>query len=164
MARQIANVSELVWVGQHAQVFERCTRALAAPRISPAQRMDLMDLRAESLIAEGRFADVAAEAAAMLALAAKHPQAGFQVQALNRQAIALMRLGQVKSALEVVRPLPSLWRKRGAVHDGWHAAGCARRRRNCARRSPMLPWPVRSVRRRCSRRLAKRCRSGAATG
>jgi len=46
-------VGDLAWAGQHAKAIELATRALAAPRLSVADQLDLLDLRAESFVALG---------------------------------------------------------------------------------------------------------------
>ena len=107
----LAAARDLAWTGQHAQAIECCGHALAARQITPAQRMDLLDLRAESLIAEGRFADAAHDAAAMLSLARAHKQSALEVRALNRHALVLMRRGQIKPALDVATRAVALARK-----------------------------------------------------
>ena len=102
---------EIAWAGQHAEVIERCGIALADPGLAPAQRMDLLDLRADSLIAEGRFPDAAIDAAAMLALAQHNKSPELTLQALNRQALVCMRLGDSASAVEVATRAVALARK-----------------------------------------------------
>ena len=93
-------IADLAWTGQHALAIERCTQALGGKGLTPAQRMALLDLRAESLIAQGRFADAALNAAAMLALADKHEQAALKVRALIRQTMVSMRQGAAQAALQ----------------------------------------------------------------
>jgi len=39
-------VGDLAWAGQHAQAIKRAAAALAAPRLSVAEQLDLLDLRA----------------------------------------------------------------------------------------------------------------------
>ena len=41
---------DLAWSGRHDDAISLCTSALAAQALAPEQRMDLLDLRAESLI------------------------------------------------------------------------------------------------------------------
>ena len=96
----IATARELAWTGRHAQAIGVCTQGLAVRPITPAQRVALLDLRAESLTAEGRFADAAVDAEQMTALAATRKAGSLKVRASTRQALVLMRLGQVRPALE----------------------------------------------------------------
>ena len=55
----VTRVHDLAWMGKHAGAIELATQALAAKKIKPAVQMDLLDLRAESYIAQGKF-DLAA--------------------------------------------------------------------------------------------------------
>ena len=70
----LAAVHDLAGAGQHAQAIETATQALGAPKLKPAAQMDLLDLRAESYVAQGQLDLAAADAARMLKLAnaAKH--------------------------------------------------------------------------------------------
>ena len=56
----ITRVRDLAWTGQHAVAIDLATQALAAPAIALGAQMDLLDLRAESYIAQGKF-DLAAQ-------------------------------------------------------------------------------------------------------
>jgi DNA-binding XRE family transcriptional regulator len=62
--------------------------------------LDLLDLRAESHIALGKLDLAAADAAAMVRLAAAAKSQALMAQALNRKAIVQMRQGEMKPALE----------------------------------------------------------------
>ena len=95
----IGHVRDLARLGRHTEAIEACHHGLATRPVSVARRIALLDLRAESLIAQGAFADAASDGDAMLALASRQGNAGLTVLALMRQAIAAMRLGQVKAAL-----------------------------------------------------------------
>jgi GAF domain-containing protein/DNA-binding response OmpR family regulator/tetratricopeptide (TPR) repeat protein len=44
----VSRVRELAWEGKHAQAIELATHALSRPKLKPADRIDLLDLRAES--------------------------------------------------------------------------------------------------------------------
>ena len=90
---------ELAWAGQHVEAIALCTEALAATRIKPAVRMDLLDLRAESCIALGWLDRAADDAAAMARLAAAEVKPVLQAQALNRKALVQMRQGKLKQAV-----------------------------------------------------------------
>jgi tetratricopeptide (TPR) repeat protein len=93
-------VSDLAWLGQHAQAIELATAALATSGLSVGSRLDLLDLRAESHIALGKLELAAADAAAMAQLAAAGKSHAFMAQALNRKALVQMRQGEMKPALE----------------------------------------------------------------
>jgi len=90
---------DCAWSGRHDEAIERCTRALAAETLAPAQRMDLLDLRAESLIAVRRIDAAGADARAMRALARLHQAPALRVQAFKRETLVLMRQGRVQPAV-----------------------------------------------------------------
>jgi GAF domain-containing protein/CheY-like chemotaxis protein len=92
------HVAQLARAGKQAQAIEAATAALAAPALGRAERIALLGQRAEALIAEGRFEDAARDADAMLARAGTAP--GLRILALRCQALALMRLGHNRQALE----------------------------------------------------------------
>ena len=92
-----AATAALARAGKQAQAIEAATAALAAPALGKAERIALLDQRAEALIAEGRFGDAASDAEAMLALAGDTP--ALKLPALMRQALVQMRLSRNKQAL-----------------------------------------------------------------
>ena len=92
-------MGDLAWAGQHAKAIELATTALAAPRLSVADRLDLLDLRAESFVAQGDLDRAGADAAAMLGLAKTAKTAAFMAQAQNRQALVQTRKGEFKAAV-----------------------------------------------------------------
>jgi hypothetical protein len=95
-ARKIAALAR---AGKQQAAIAAATEALAAQRLAVAARLALLDLRAESLIAEGRFHDAARDAAGMLALTAADAPLAHRVLALMREAVVLMRLSEHKRAL-----------------------------------------------------------------
>ncbi|MEP7057038.1 MAG: GAF domain-containing protein, partial [Caldimonas sp.] len=97
--RVTEQIADLAWAGQHAQAVELATVALAADAIGVAHRLDLLDLRAESFIAQGEPARAAADAAAMFTLARRERNAGFEAKALNRRALLQMRRGEFGAAV-----------------------------------------------------------------
>ncbi len=101
-----ASISALARAGKQAQTIEAATAALDAEAPGQAERVALLDLRAEALVAEGRFGDAAQDAEAMLALAGD--TRALKIRALMRQALALMRLGQNKHALGVAEQAMAL--------------------------------------------------------
>ena len=93
------DIAALARAGKQAQAIEAATAALAAPGLGQAERIVLLDQRAEALLAEGRFADAEQDAEALLGLAGDTP--ALKRRALMRQAEVLMRLGHNKRALGV---------------------------------------------------------------
>ncbi|HXN15027.1 MAG TPA: GAF domain-containing protein, partial [Usitatibacter sp.] len=92
-------IADLAWAGQHAKAIEWATAALGGPDLSLANRLDLLDLRAESLIAQGELDEASATAAEMVNLANASGKAAFKSQALNSQALVQMRRGDHESAV-----------------------------------------------------------------
>lgn len=78
-------VADPAWAGQQQQAIELATVALAAPGLGPAQRVALLDLRAESRMAQGDMAGASADAAAMRTLTNHAKSAALRTLALNRQ-------------------------------------------------------------------------------
>ena len=60
----VDEIGDLAWAGQHAQAIERATAALATTGANTALKLDLLDLRAESLVALGDTERAGADAAA----------------------------------------------------------------------------------------------------
>ena len=98
-AEMAQRVGDLAWAGQHAQAIELATAVLAARGLSVARQLDLLDLRAESFIAQGDLDHAAEDAAAMLDLAKIAKTAASKAQALNRQALVQTRKGEFKDAI-----------------------------------------------------------------
>jgi len=94
----VAEVAQLAWVGRHALAIERATAALAT-RVTMADRLDLLDLRAESRIAVGDTALAAADAQVMLDAAKRSRNPAFTAQALNRRAYVQIRSGESRAAI-----------------------------------------------------------------
>jgi GAF domain-containing protein/CheY-like chemotaxis protein/tetratricopeptide (TPR) repeat protein len=92
-------VSDLAWAGHHAQAIEQATAALAKTGLSVESRLDLLDLRAESFIAQGDLERASADAGAMLDLADRAKTPASRAQARNRLALVQMRKGELKVAL-----------------------------------------------------------------
>ena len=83
------------WPGHRA----RHVGARRGPDLASLIRLDLLDLRAESFIAQGDLERAAADADAMLDLAERSKNAAFKAQARNRLALAQLRKGELKAAL-----------------------------------------------------------------
>ena len=91
----LVQIADLAWAGQHAEAIAQASLALVPVEQDLVHRIALLDLRSESLVAEGRFVDAAADADQMLLLAVTHRLPTQRVQALSRKALALMRQGEV---------------------------------------------------------------------
>ena len=97
---RIARIRELAWTGQHTRVVELASEMLATPGLTPASQMNLLDLRAESNIAQGALDRAALDAAAMVQLAKAEGPPALMSQALNREALVQMRQGALIPALQ----------------------------------------------------------------
>jgi signal transduction histidine kinase/ActR/RegA family two-component response regulator/tetratricopeptide (TPR) repeat protein len=107
----LASVQQLAGAGKQQQAIAAATAALAAARLSKVERLAWLELRAGALVAEGRFAEAARDAEAMLALAAAGP--ALRVRALCCQALVLMRLSDNKRALAVAGQAEALAARAG---------------------------------------------------
>ena len=96
----VAAVHEAGWVGQHLAAIELATQALGQPDLAPAEQMDLLDLRAESYVAQGQLDRAAQDVDAMLALAHAAADRALEAQALNRQVLVQMRSGALTAAVQ----------------------------------------------------------------
>ncbi|MCB9146078.1 MAG: GAF domain-containing protein [Anaerolineales bacterium] len=94
----VEQVRLLAWNGKHAQVVALASQELEKRNLSNYLQMDLLDLRAESFIAQGKLDFAMQDANTMSKLAAHIPV--LKAQALNRKALILMRLGEVRKALK----------------------------------------------------------------
>jgi GAF domain-containing protein/CheY-like chemotaxis protein len=92
-------VSDLVWAGQHAQAIKLVTETLAGHGLTVGSRLDLLDRRAESYVAQGDLERAGADAQAMLDLAERSKMAASKAQACNRLALVQMRQGEFKAAV-----------------------------------------------------------------
>jgi len=92
-------VSDLAWAGQHAQAIELATTTLEETGLSVASRLDLLDRRAESFIAQGDLDRASADAVAMVEVAGRARTPALKAQAHNRLALVSMRSGDFKAAV-----------------------------------------------------------------
>ncbi|HTP47404.1 MAG TPA: GAF domain-containing protein, partial [Casimicrobiaceae bacterium] len=99
-----AAARDLAWTGQHAKAIDACTAALLAiehaGRSKIAERLTLLDLRAESYIALGKLDHAARDAERMIQVASRDRSPAFRAQALNRSAIVQMRQGDLSQAID----------------------------------------------------------------
>ena len=105
----IDRVAALARSGRQGEAIAAATEALAAPRLSAARRFALLELRARSLVAEGRFDAAVQDGEAMQALAEATPrQAAWAVRALAIRALATMRLSRNAAALDLAAQAAAL--------------------------------------------------------
>ncbi len=97
----VRRVADLAWAGQQQQAIDKGTAALAAAGLSAEDRIVLLGLRAESLIAVGDLDRALTDAQAMRSLAAG--RAELRAQALCCLALVHMRRGDVAPALVVAK-------------------------------------------------------------
>ncbi len=98
-AEAIAAARDLAFAGQHAQAIERATSALAR-RCDDAARLALLELRVESLIAQGEVERARADVDAMLGIADQAGLAAFAAQALNCQSLLHLRSAAWQPAVD----------------------------------------------------------------
>ena len=92
-------VRDLAWAGHHQQAIEEANAALATTGLSVETRLDLLDLRAESFIAQADLERAGADADAMIELANGARTPALKAQARNRLALVQIRKGELKSAV-----------------------------------------------------------------
>ena len=98
-ASAVGQVAALAAAGQHERAIEVATRALSAARVSTATRLDLLDLRAESHLAQGNVEAADADTAAMIAMARRSGSPAHLAQALNRRVAFEIHRGNSRLAL-----------------------------------------------------------------
>ncbi len=106
-----AELERLARDGLQGQVIDLATSKLDTPGLDLTLRVALLDQRAEALMAEGRFAQAAQDAAQMVSLvhSTRHP--ALRVRALSRQAMVQMRTGEQQRALAGAQQAVALARK-----------------------------------------------------
>jgi hypothetical protein len=107
-------VAALAWAGKQQQAIERAAAELAVEQLPADERLRLLDLRAESHIALGRFADALADAKSMQQLAGVDGNPGRKARALCRLAIVQTRQGIVRRGPARARRTAAGIRGRGA--------------------------------------------------
>ncbi|HTR57033.1 MAG TPA: GAF domain-containing protein, partial [Casimicrobiaceae bacterium] len=100
-----AAARDLAWTGQHAKAIDACTAALLAiehaGRSKIAERLTLLDLRAESYVALGSLDLAARDADEMAELARREKSPALRARAQARQAAVEMRQGDLKRAVRI---------------------------------------------------------------
>ena len=89
---------DLAWAGNHEQAIDACTRGLTAAGLDDTARIEWLEVRCESLLATGRYADAEADAGTMLEIA-RQP-GDLRLRALIMRTRTLLRLGRLTPALE----------------------------------------------------------------
>ena len=111
----IDSIAALAWAGRQQDAIDACTHALQDPQSASETRFELLDIRAESFIALGRFSDAKRDAEAM------QSQAGplgvvASARAACRLALVQTHLGDhssarasARQALQLARSTSDLW-------------------------------------------------------
>jgi len=99
-ASRLQAIADSAWAGQHVQAVALATEALATPRLSSAQQIELLDRRADSRVALAAMDEALADAQAMLQLARRDGSAALQAQALCRLAAVQTRQNQLAQAAQ----------------------------------------------------------------
>ena len=98
-APDVAKVAAAARGGRHAEAIELAGAALVSARVAASDRLDLLDLRAESHIALGDVESAGADAEAMLHIARRARKPAMLAQALNRRAFVEIRTGRSREAV-----------------------------------------------------------------
>ncbi len=96
-------VARLAQTGRHAAAIETASAALDRRRLGTRERLCLLDLRANSLLALGQFEAATADAESMLELARASRQQAHLAQALVRRSTLETRAGRSRDALDTAR-------------------------------------------------------------
>ena len=95
----LEEVAGLAAAGQHARAIAVATHALSVARVATANRLNLLDLRAESHLAQGDVGAADADTAAMIAMARRSRNPAYLAQALNRRVAFEIYLANSRLAL-----------------------------------------------------------------
>ena len=95
----VRQVRELAWAGQHAEAIRVATVSLEGAAARDGERIDLLDLRCESHLAQGDMAAARADATALLDAASRSGDPARLAQAGNRAAMVQIRSGEAKAAI-----------------------------------------------------------------
>ena len=98
-SKAVGAARDLARSGRHELAIETCGAALDDASLSVADRLELLDLRAESFIAIGDLVRAEADASAMLAAAGRSGKPAALAQALIRQAYVQIRTGRSGTAI-----------------------------------------------------------------
>ncbi len=98
-APAVERVADLAWAGRRAEAIALAAHALSTPGVAAGRRLELLELRAESLIALGELDRADDDAKAMLDLARGERCAAFTARAQNCRALVQMRKGTGSAAI-----------------------------------------------------------------
>ncbi len=98
-ASAVDQIAALAAAGQHDRAVDAATHALSAARVPTATRLGLLDLRAESYLAQGDVAAADADTSAMITMARRSRSADHLAQALNRRVAFEIHRGNSRLAL-----------------------------------------------------------------
>ncbi len=96
LLRQIAALAR---AGRHEPAVERATEALAASPVKETDRFDLLEARAESLLAMAEVVRADADVEAMQAIAARDGSPALRARALSCRALVQVRTGYAAEAV-----------------------------------------------------------------
>ena len=112
----IARVRELAWAGQHAQAIELATQKLNMSGLKPDLQMDLLDLRAESYLAQFNIDAAEKDAALMLKLAKAGNKPAWKAKALIRKGVVQSSQNKNESATKTLTSALKLSRQSKLKH------------------------------------------------
>ncbi|MCB2020532.1 MAG: GAF domain-containing protein, partial [Burkholderiaceae bacterium] len=102
-ARLVAEVWQLTWTGRPEEAIERASAALAAGGLSAAHQAELLDVRAENLLARSEPAHAAEDVRALGALARREGSPALRALAFKREAVTAQLRGEHAQALRTAR-------------------------------------------------------------
>jgi imidazolonepropionase-like amidohydrolase/tetratricopeptide (TPR) repeat protein len=94
----VEEVRDLAWTGHHAKAIATATGVLENARLDKSIALELLGLRSESYVAEGRLDPALADAKKMLAMAKASGRASHLATAHNAMALAQMRGSEFTAA------------------------------------------------------------------
>ena len=99
VAPEVAAIRSLAGAGQHVRAVDLAGAALDAPRLTPAQRMSLLEARSESLLSLAESARAEADASEAWKIAEASGSSSLRIRARLCQASVLSRLQRNGEAL-----------------------------------------------------------------
>ncbi len=116
-ASAVATVAAKAGGGHHEEAIAIAGTLLSATRLALADRLDLLDLCAESHIALGDLAAALADAEGMLEVARRARKPALLAQALNRRALVEIRSGRPRDAIATAEEAGEAARRGRAPHQ-----------------------------------------------
>ena len=117
-------IAARAWAGQHDAAIAQADTALAEPKLDAAQRIELLDLRAESRMALSDYAGAHDDAVAMLGIARGAHKPALLARALCR--LALLQTRQEKAPQHIETAQDALRAARRARQPALEALGLFR--------------------------------------